>query len=163
MDYWSLLRKVLLVFAILFVQQLPGVSGAGVDLPLIFVVLMGLRKPMAQAVAWGALLGFLQDALSADWLGLHLTAKVLAALISSAINRHAYREKIAPQGFLIFLMVWLQQTVVWLLLKWDGSAPGFSSFLLVLERTLLGTTLAGVLVSFWVVRFRRRRMDPATA
>ena len=47
----TLPRLLFWIIAIFFVQQLPGVAGLGVDLPLIFVVLMGVRSEASAAGA----------------------------------------------------------------------------------------------------------------
>ena len=156
-------QKILWVLALLYVQQLSYVSTYGVDLPMVFTVLVALRTTLPRAVAWGALVGTLQDLLSADWLGPHLVSKVLISLLTSFSQRHVYQEKILTQAFFIFLMALFQQTVIWLLLKWGGSlSPSFDP-LGIMARGVLGTSLAGIVVCFFVVQFRRRRTDPATA
>lgn len=153
----------LILPALFFVQQMPGVAALGVDLPLIFVALAGLRTDSTRAAGWGFLVGFLQDLLSAGWLGPNTLSKTLVGIFSSLSQRHIYREKVFTQVFLIFLASLLHQTLFWLILHWDGSAPPTSEALRVGLRNILGTSLAGILVCFVVVRFRRRRMDPATA
>jgi len=160
---WKIARNGFLVFFLFFAQQLPGVSDAGVDLVLIFTVLAGLRTTLPRAVAWGAFLGFLQDALSAGWVGPHLVSKTLVGLLSSIAQKHTYREKVTTQSFLVLCMASLEQCLIWVLRRWDGTAPAFSDAFLVMEKTVLATFLAGILACFLIVRFRRRRMDPATA
>lgn len=160
---WKTAQGTVLVFSVFFTQQLPGVSGAGVDLPLIFTVLAGLRTTPARAAGWGFLMGFLQDALSAGWVGPRLISKTLIGILSSVAQKHTYREKVMTQSFLVFCMVALEQFVVWMILRWDGSAPDFSNGVSVMEKSILGTSLAGILACFIVVRLRRRRLDPATA
>jgi len=160
---WKIARNGFGIVSLFFIQQLPGVSGAGVDLVLVSTVLAGLRTTAARAVAWGALLGFLQDALSAGWVGPHFISKALVGLLSSVAQKHTYRERVITQSFLIFCMSSLEQFLVWALRRWDGTAPAFSDAFLIMEKTVLGTFLAGILACFLLVRFRRRRLDPATA
>jgi rod shape-determining protein MreD len=160
---WGMLKKTGLTLAVLLIQQMPGVSDMGVDLPLIYAVLVGLRSAPLRAAAWGAGLGFAQDLLSAGWVGPGLISKTLIGILSSVAHRHIYRERVLTQTFLIFLMAVLQQLIVWLLLQWDGSAPSFAGAFSVAERTVLGTSLVGAAACFWVVRFRPSSLDPATA
>lgn len=149
--------------ALFFVQQMPGVAALGVDLPLIFTALMGLRTTPSRAAGWGFLAGLLQDLLSAGWIGPNTIAKTLVGIFSSLAQRHIYREKVFTQVFLIFWASLLHQFLVWQILNWDGSVPTASNALSIGLRNVLATSLVGVLVCFVVVRFRRRRMDPATA
>ena len=156
-------KLVLWILALFFVQQLPGVSAWGVDLPLLFVVLVGLRNPVSKAAGWGFLLGLVQDLLSAGWIGPNTLAKTLTGILSSLLNRHVYRERVLTQTLLVLGASFFHQGVIWLLEVWDGSAPGNGDALWMGLKAVLGTTLAGVVVCFFVVRFRRRRFDPATA
>ena len=156
-------RQLIWIVAVLFVQQLPLVAAWGVDLPLILAVLLGVRSSAPAAAGWGFLIGSIQDLLSADWIGPQTVAKTLVGLFSCLSRRHIYRERVATQTFLIFWMTFFHQTFIWLLLKWDGSAPPAGEALAICLRTLLMTSCAGAAVCFFVVRFRRRRYDPATA
>lgn len=146
-----------------FVQQLPAVSAWGIDLPLLFVILTGLRTTIPKAAGWGFLLGLIQDLLSASWIGPNTIAKTLTGILSSLSKRHIYRERVLTQTFLIFGATLFHEALIWWMLKWDGSAPEARDALWICLRIVLNTTLAGVVVSFFVVRFRKRRFDPATA
>jgi len=117
---WKIPKKSGLILGLFFVQQMPGVSDLGIDLPLVFTVLIGLRSTPPRAAAWGALLGFAQDVLSAGWLGPGFIPKILIGIFSSVLQRHTYRERVLTQTALVFLMACLEQILVWLLLKWDG-------------------------------------------
>ena len=156
-------KQVWWLLAIFFVQQLPGVAASGIDLPLVFVILTGLRKTVPQAAGWGFFLGLAQDLLSAGWLGPQTLAKTLTGILASFSKMHIYREKVMTQTFLVFWATLFHQVVIWLLLKWDGSAPPAGDAVWVVFKSLVATTLAGMVASFFVVRFRRRRYDPATA
>jgi rod shape-determining protein MreD len=156
-------KQVFWIIAILFVQQLPAISSLGIDLPLIFTALMGLRSPAPQAAGWGFLMGLLQDLLSAGWIGPNTVAKTLVGLFSSLSNRHIYRERVLTQTLLIFCTAFFQQVFIWILLKWVGSAPPARDALAICSRTVLTTSLVGAFICVFVVRFRRRRFDPATA
>ncbi len=156
-------KQVLWILAIFFVQQLPGVAASGIDLPILFVVLVGLRSEAPAAAGWGFLLGLIQDLLSAGWIGPHTVAKTLVGLLSCLSRRHIYRERVLTQTFLIFCMTLFQQVFIWFLLRWDHSAPRFGNAFDICLRTVLATSLVGILVCFFVVKFRRRRFDPATA
>jgi rod shape-determining protein MreD len=155
--------KFLLLPIVFFIQQLPGVSGWGIDLPLIFVALIGLRTVPSEAAAWGFLMGTLQDLLSAGWLGPNCIAKTCVGIASSFSEALIYHEKVSTQTFLVFGCSVMHQVLIYALMMWDGSAPGGGDALLIGLRSILMTTLAGALVSFILVRFRRRRYDPATA
>lgn len=151
------------ILALFFVQQLPDVASRGVDLPLIFVVLVGLRTDAPQGAGWGFLLGLIQDLLSSSWIGPNTLAKTLTGILSSLAKRHIYRERILTQTFLIFAATLFHQLCIWVLLKWDGTAPPADDAFKILARSLLATTLVGMVVCVFVVRFRKRRFDPATA
>ena len=110
---------------LLFLQQLPGVAAWGVDLPLVFTVLVGLRTTVPKAAGWGFLMGLVQDLLAAGWIGPNVIAKTLVGILSSFSQRHIYRERVLTQTFLIFGAVFFHQLVVWLILEWDGTAPPF--------------------------------------
>lgn len=156
-------KQVWWLLAIFFLQQLPGVAAWGIDLPLLFVILMGLRTTVPKAAGWGFFTGLAQDLLSAGWLGPQTLAKTLTGILASLSKMHIYREKVLTQTFLVFWATLFHQLFIWLLLKWDGSAPPAGDAFWLVLRSLAATTLAGVVVSFFVVRFRRRRYDPATA
>jgi len=156
-------RNIFLIFAVFFFQQLSNVSNMGIDLPLIFVTLMALRTTLIKAVGWGMMVGFLQDALSVTWFGPNFISKILVGLLSSLAQKHIYRERVQTQTGLIFSMILFQQIVVWLLLKWDGTAPPIQDSFHIVFNAVLGTSAIGLLICVVVVRFRRRRMDPATA
>lgn len=156
-------KEVIWILALFFVQQLPGVASWGVDLPLIFVTLMGLRTDVPRGAGWGFLLGFLQDLLSSSWIGPNTIAKTLAGILAALSKRHIYRERVLTQTFLVFVTTLFHQALVWVLLKWDGTAPAAEDAGRILIRSLLATTFAGMVVCVFVVRFRKRRYDPATA
>jgi rod shape-determining protein MreD len=147
----------------LFLQQFPGVSGLGVDLPFLFAALVGLRRPPAQAAAWGFLCGSLQDLLSAGWWGPNAVAKTGVALMSSLAQRHVYRERVWTQSAWVLFGSTLHQLFLWWVLDWKGSAPPAEDALGIAARNVVFTTLAAVPICIVLVRFRRRRMDPATA
>ncbi len=156
-------QETLIVLGLFFLQQLVGVADWGVDLPLIFVVLKGLRTTPVKATAWGFFLGAAQDIFTADWIGLHLASDALAGYLSSLSRRHVFRERVLTQSFLVFAMMALRQLAIWGLLKWDGTAPpAAEAFTVVLHSTAL-TGLVGLLACWLVVRLRPRRQDPATA
>ncbi len=156
-------RELFWVLAVLFLQQLPGVAGGGIDLPLILVALLGLRTTATKATAWGFFMGLAQDLLSADWIGPNTVAKTLTGLLCFLSRRHIYRERVLTQTFLIFCASLFHQLFIWLLLKWDGSAPPAGDAFALCLRSVTMTTLVGAVICFFVVRFRRRRFDPATA
>lgn len=146
-----------------FIQQLPGVSAWGVDLPLVFAVLAGLRAKPHGAAGWGFLVGSLQDLLSAGWWGPNAVAKTLVAILSSLLRRHVYRERVWTQVSWILVSGLLHEGVLWWILDWKGTAPPFGDALGLAFRNVTFTTLAGALVCLVLVNFRRRRSDPATA
>ncbi len=159
----KLSREILLILALFFIQHLSNVADWGVDLPLIFVVLMSLRTKPAQAAAWGFGLGTLQDLFTAGWIGPHLTADALTGFVASLFRRHVYRERVLTQTFMIFVMTAFRQLVIWGLLKWDGSAPLAADAFGMVAQSVAITGLAGWVVCWMVVRFRPRRQDPATS
>ena len=156
-------KEVIWILGLFFIQQLPAVAAWGVDLPLIFVVLVGLRTDLPRAACWGFGMGLLQDLLSSGWIGPNTIAKTLTGILASLSKMHIYRERVLTQAFLIFMTTFFHQAFIWALLKWDGTAPPAGDALGILVRSLLATTLVGVLICFFVVRFRKRRFDPATA
>jgi rod shape-determining protein MreD len=156
-------RLIFWIFAVFFVQQLPGVATLGLDLPLIFVALVGLRSTVPAAAGWGFLLGLLQDLLSSGWIGPHVLAKTLAGILASLSQRHIYREKVLTQTFLILCVTFFQQFFIWFLLRWDRSAPRWGEAFSICLHTALLNCLVGMMVCVFVVRFRKRRFDPATA
>jgi rod shape-determining protein MreD len=162
-DRLNWFRWTALVATLFFLQQLPVVSDLGVDLPLVFVILVGLRSTAAPASGWGFLMGFLQDLLSAGWLGPNVVGKTLTGALCAYFRLRIYREKVITQTGLVFVAAIFHQGLVWAVKLWDGSAPGFSQALWICWKTALGTTLAGFIASIFLVRFRRRRHDPATA
>lgn len=151
------------ILTIFFVEQLPGVSSAGVDLPLIFVVLTGLRSDAAGAAGWGFIMGLLQDMLSANWTGPNTITKTLIGLFSCFAKQHIYRERVMTQTALIFCATLMHQLFLWTLLIWDGAAPSAGDAFWIIFESVIMTSLAGMVVSFVVVKLRRRRFDPATA
>ncbi len=155
--------RIFLILTVFFVQQLPGVSDWGIDLPLLFVVLTGLRTSPSKAAGWGFFMGMIQDLLSAGWIGPNTIAKTMAGLTASFSQMHIYREKVLTQTFLIFWASVFHQFLIYALMKWDGSAPWTGDAVGIGLRTVLMTTFAGAVVCLFVVRFRRRRFDPATA
>lgn len=156
-------RWVGLVALLLFLQQLPVVADLGVDLPLIFVILMGLRSTTAPAAGWGFLFGLLQDLLSAGWVGPNVIGKTLTGALCAYFRLRIYREKVVTQTGLVFAAALFHQGVIWAVKIWDGTAPGPAQALWICWKTALGTTLVGLVASVFLVRFRRRRHDPATA
>src|SRR5580658_11094709 len=130
-------KELFFILALFFVQQLPVVSSSGTDLALIFTALLGLRTTVPKAAAWGFLVGLLQDLLSAGWIGPNTVAKTLVGLLSSVFKRHIYREKVLTQTFLIFNATLFHQLFIWLLLKWDGSAPPAGDAFVICMRAVL--------------------------
>ena len=159
----KIVRQILWIILILFIQQLPGVAAWGVDLPLLFVILKGVRTDVPRAAGWGFLWGLLQDLLSSGWIGPNTTAKTLTGIFSSLAKMHVYRERVLTQTLLIVLATLFHQLCVWIILKWDGTAPDLANALGIVLKSVGMTTLVGVGVSFFLVRFRKRRFDPATA
>ncbi len=151
------------LLALFFVQQLPGVAAWGVDLPLVFTVLVGLRTDIPKAAGWGFLAGLLQDLLSSSWIGPNTIAKTLTGITACLLKRHIYHERVLTQTLLVFAAALFHQLLIWILLKWDGSAPPAGDAWGIVWRSLGMTTLAASAVCFFVVRFRKRRFDPATA
>jgi rod shape-determining protein MreD len=156
-------KELFVLFVIFFIQQLPNVADWGVDLPLIFVVLAGLRKDLPQASAWGFLTGLIQDLLSVGGIGVNTISKTLAALGASFLKTHIYREKVTTQTFLIFCLSIFHELFSYLLLRWNGSAPRVEDALGICSRSVLLTTITGSVICFFLVRLRRSRQDPATA
>ncbi len=156
-------REIIWILALFFIQQLPGVASWGIDLPLLFVVLVGLRTDTPKAAGWGFILGLLQDLLSSSWIGPNTIAKTLTGILASLLKKHIYRERVLTQTFLIFFATMFHQVFIWILLKWDGTSPSFVDAFGIVLKTLLTTTVMGSVVCFFVVRFRKRRFDPATA
>jgi rod shape-determining protein MreD len=149
-------------FGVFFFQQ-SFAAIWGIDLPLIFVSLVGLRSTPLKAASIGFTLGLCQDLLSVGWIGPNMIAKVLAALVAVLAQKKIYRERIPTQALLITANISLQQLVIWFLMKWDGKAPAFGDALWIALPSIFLTSLVGAVVCFGVVRFRRRRFDPATA
>jgi rod shape-determining protein MreD len=159
----SIPKQIFWILTLLYVQQLPYVSTLGVDLPLIFVVLTGLRSTAAGAAGWGFALGFLQDLLAVNWIGPNTISKTLVGLLSWLAKMHIYRERVVTQTFLIFCATLVHQFFLWLLLCWDGKAPSGGDAFWIILQSMVATSLAGAAVSWVVVRLRKRRLDPATA
>ena len=149
-------------FAIFFFQQ-SFAAIWGIDLPLIFVSLVGLRSSPLKAASIGLVMGLGQDLLSAGFIGPNLIAKILIALAAVASQKKIYRERVSTQSLLVLLSVCLQQIVIWSLMRWDDKAPALGDALWVALPSIFLTSLVGAVVCFGVVRFRRRRFDPATA
>lgn len=135
----------------------------GIDLPLIFVSLVGLRSSPLKAASIGFGFGLAQDLLSAGWIGPNLISKLLAALVAVLLRKKIYRERLSTQTLLIFGNALLQQWVIWFLMKGNGQAPSWDDAVWIALPSVFLTTLVGMVVCFVVVRFRRRRFDPATA
>jgi rod shape-determining protein MreD len=153
---------VLWAFAIFFFQQ-SFAAIWGIDLPLIFVSLVGLRSAPLKAALVGLVMGLGQDLLSAGFIGPNLIAKILVSLVAVASQKKIYRERVSTQSLLVLFNILLQQMVIWFLMKWDDKAPALGDALWISLPSILLTALVGAVVCFVVVRFRRRRFDPATA
>ncbi len=156
-------KEVFWLFLIFFVQQLPLVSDWGIDLPLIFVVLTGVRSGAPQAATWGFVSGAVQDLLSSGGIGVNTISKTLVGLTASLLKMHVYRERVLTQTFLIMGLSIFHEVFSYLLMRWDGEAPRAEDALGICLRSVLFTTLTGLVICVFVVRFRRRRFDPATA
>jgi rod shape-determining protein MreD len=156
-------KEVLWLYPIFFVQQLPLVADWGIDIPLIFVALIGIRSDEPQAATWGFISGAIQDLLSSGGIGTNTISKTFAGLGASFFKMHIYRERILTQTFLILCLSVFHEIFSYLLMRWDGEAPRAEDALEICARSVLFTTLAGLVVCVFVVRFRRRRFDPATA
>ena len=150
------------IFTFFFIQ-LSFAATWGIDLPIILISLFGLRSTAVKAAGLGACLGLTQDLLSAGWIGPNLIAKTFCALLSVAAQGKIYREKVPTQTLLVFINITVQQFIIWILLKWDGSPLSFRDAFWIMLPSIIFTTLTGMIVCFFVVRFRRRRFDPATA
>jgi rod shape-determining protein MreD len=148
---------------VLLLQPLRGVSDHGLDLVLVWVALAGLRMTVVPAAALGMTAGMLQDLCSVSWVGLHLTANMLTAIMASSLRSRIYRERVTTQGLLVTGAVLFKQIILWILLNWDQSAPPTSDAWLLAVRTVIATSLVGFAVSYGIVRFGRRYQDPATA
>jgi rod shape-determining protein MreD len=148
---------------ILFLVQMSFAATWGIDLPIIFISLFGLRTTAVKAAGMGAFLGLAQDMLSVGTIGPNMAAKIVCALLSVSAQGKIYREKVPTQTLLIFVNILIQQIIVWLLMKWDRSPLTPRDAFWVTLPSVLFTTLMGMVVCFFVVRFRRRRFDPATA
>jgi rod shape-determining protein MreD len=149
-------------FAIFFFQQ-SFAAIWGIDLPLIFVSLVGLRSSPLKAASIGLVMGLGQDLLSAGFIGPNLIAKIVVALVAVASQKKIYRERVSTQSLLILFNIFLQQMTIWFLMKWDDKAPALADALWISLPSIFLTALVGAVVCFVVVRFRRRRFDPATA
>jgi len=156
-------KETLWLFILFFVQQLPLVADWGVDLPLIFVVLTGVRSGVSQAAAWGFMTGMIQDLLSSGGIGINTISKTFVGLAASLLKMHVYRERVLTQTFLIMGLSIFHEIFSYLLMRWDDEAPRAEDALGICVRSVLFTTLTGLVVCVFVVRFRRRRFDPATA
>jgi rod shape-determining protein MreD len=156
-------REILLLFVIFFIQQLPMIADWGIDLPLIFVILIGLRSEPTPAAAWGFVVGLIQDLLSSGGIGPNTVTKAMTGLGACFFKMRIYREKVSTQTFLIFGMSIFHGVFEYLLVRWEGSAPRAEDAFWLICRGVSLTTLVGFVVCLFVVRFRRRRFDPATA
>jgi rod shape-determining protein MreD len=156
-------KEIFILFVIFFIQQLPIVADWGIDLPLIFVVLTGLRKDFPESSAWGFLTGLIQDLLSVGGIGPNTIAKTFVGLAASFFKMHVYREKVVTQTFLIFCLSIFHEIFFYVLLRWNNAAPRAEDALGICSRSVLLNTLVGLVVCVVLVRFRRRRYDPATA
>jgi rod shape-determining protein MreD len=156
-------RLLLLLAASLLVQLSPNLSDWGLDLPLVFVALVGVQKPLLEAVAWGILAGISQDLLSACGPGPHMAAKMLAGILAYYFHTIVYKERMATQTLMVACCMVLQQLFLWFYFNSIGAAPPFSQALELFLRSVLLTSLAGFLASAWLVRMRRHYNDPATA
>jgi rod shape-determining protein MreD len=156
-------REIFWLLILIFVQQLPMVADRGIDLPLIFVVLVGVRSNALPAAGWGLVTGIIQDLLSAGGVGTNTIAKIAVGLGSSFFKMHIYREKILTQTLLISGMSAFHEFFSYFLMRLNGEAPRAGDAFWVCAQSVLFTTLTGLVVCFFVVRFRRRRFDPATA
>jgi rod shape-determining protein MreD len=156
-------KQIFWILVLFYVQQLPYVSTLGIDLPLIFVVLTGLRSSAAGAAGWGFALGFLQDLLAVNWIGPNTITKTLIGLLSCFAQRHIYRERVVTQTFLVFCATLVHQVFLWLLLNWDGHAPPAGDAFWIILQSMVATSIVGSGVCWVVVKLRKRRLDPATA
>lgn len=156
-------RLLALLVAALAIQVTPGVARWGLDLPLLFVALLGLRMPLLEAAAWGAVAGLGQDLLSSCGVGPHVAAKMIVGMSAHAFRTLVYQERVLTQSALVAACMLLQQLLLWGYFAALGVAPAPAQVMALLGRSVGLTALAGVAASWCLVRLRRQYNDPATA
>jgi len=157
------LQRLFWLAVLILVQTSPGVSDLGIDLPLVFTALVAVRSRFLEALAWGAAAGLAQDLLSQSGPGPHLSACVAAAALAVLSQRLVFRERVSTQTALVAACMVLHQVWLWFFLRWTLEAPLTPVALDLILRSTLATSAAGALVSFFLVAFRRQRLDPPTA
>jgi rod shape-determining protein MreD len=125
--------------------------------------LVGVQRPLLEAALWGAFAGLCQDLLSACGPGPHLAAKMLAGVIAHYFHSIVYKERVPTQALLVACCMLFQQSFLWFYFDSIGEAPPFPRAIELIVRSVLLTSLAGVVASAWLVRVRRKYNDPATA
>jgi rod shape-determining protein MreD len=158
----ALRTTIILSVIALFFQQFYGFSEFGVDFLLILVVLKGIRTTPANAVVYGGVIGFFQDALSSSWIGPNMVAKILISFLVSLLKKNFYREKIWTQTLLISITMFFQQIIILIILNLCSRQNKIFSISLIFKPTIM-TSIVGALICFVVVQFRHRHYDPATA
>jgi rod shape-determining protein MreD len=128
---------------------------AGIDLPLLVVIHMALIRGKVPGMLTGALLGYLQDAMTGGILGINALAKTIAGFTGGYLREIFFVRSIAHRassvaGAIFFSIL----TRIAVLALFDQPRPGLLSLYLLwafLGNTLLTLGLHSVLSRFEVV------------
>ncbi len=157
------IQKSALLLGALLIQTSPGVSAWGVDMPLVFTALVGVRCGLLESLVWGILAGLFQDTLSACGPGPHAVANGAVAFLAFISQNTVFREKVLTQAGLVGTCMALHQAMLWFLFRFFEEGVTSGDEWAFVTRSVLVTTVAGAMVSWVIIRYRRLSHDPATA
>lgn len=145
----------LLLLTILQATSLNRLSILGIkpDLLLILVILLGLHHGPLSGAGYGFLAGVLLDIFSPSPLGTNALSKTVLGFFAGAAAPLLYLEAPLIQGLLLFLGMFLEGMILFILLSSFHLAPNFSySFLYIILPASLYTSL---LTPFFFYVFKR--------
>lgn len=126
-----------------------SILGIKPDLLLILVIFLGLHKGPIPGAGYGFLAGILLDVFSPVPLGTNVLSKTVLGFLAGAAAPLLYLEAPFIQGLLLFLVMFLEGMIFFILLSSFHLAPPFSySFLyIILPASLYTSLLAPLLFS----------------
>ena len=127
-----------------------------VDLPLVVVVYFALRRDPVQAVIIGAVAGFATDALSVGLLGANGFSKTLTAyLIAAVVTRIMLDNPLLRIPVLAGAAA--LDSIIYVLLHRMLSQPSLIPFAEAAAYKVIGTTVAGTIISYMLDTFFSER------
>lgn len=148
-----------LIIAVLLQWTLRNVAEplAYIDFPLILVVYAALQRNSLRAILFGTFSGLAVDALSGGLLGANGFSKTLVAYIVSEIARRVYMDNLLLRIPVIAGACFLDDALYYGLHRLLGQQPS-GEFLIVASYTLIGTTVAGIIIFVILDSLLRERL-----